>query len=234
MVDKPPSWQDIVKSRQRETFIGRGEEIAQFQDNLDLDVEDPRRRLVFNIHGLAGVGKTLLVEQFRRIASERRALNAYVEKVYAAPEAMAKIAEAFRQQDQPLEHFERQYKAYLQRRHELEADLLAGTAAGSPVRAVVETSIRAARGIPVPAVNTIAKALDEKATAEQAERLRSHVSRKLHNHEQFALVLSPVEILSPLFVEDLREAARWLPVALFFDTYEETEPFLDPWLLSSP
>jgi hypothetical protein len=174
----------------------------------------------------------LLLDQLRRIAGERGALHAYVDRVYDAPEAMAEVAEAFRRQDQPLARFERQYKAYLQRRHELEADLVAGTDAESPVRMAVETSIRAARAAPIPAVSIIAGALDEKATAAHADRLQSHISRKLHNHDDLALVLSPAEMLSPFFVEDLREAATWLPVALFFDSYEETEPFLDPWLLT--
>jgi hypothetical protein len=42
------------------------------------------------------------------------------------------------------------------------------------------------------------------------------------------LLLSPVEELTRVFVEGLRQLGR--PIALFFDTYERTSSFLDRWL----
>lgn len=65
--------QSIIKRRQRADFVGRQELLARFTENLALPVDDERRTFVFAVHGVAGVGKTYLVQQFQRIAAEHGA-----------------------------------------------------------------------------------------------------------------------------------------------------------------
>ncbi|MFJ7267585.1 hypothetical protein ACIQV3_13195 [Streptomyces sp. NPDC099050] len=49
------------------------------------------------------------------------------------------------------------------------------------------------------------------------------------------LVPSPLDTLTPVFLEELAEVAREHPwIALFFDTYERTGPMLDSWLRDVP
>jgi hypothetical protein len=62
------SLQDLIRSRQQSGFIGRREQLIQYQENLALSLDDERRRFLFNIHGNAGVGKTYLTKQLQKIA----------------------------------------------------------------------------------------------------------------------------------------------------------------------
>ena len=58
--------------------MGRAERLSRFGANLELPVEDPRRRFVFCIHGDGGVGKTFLTRQLQRIATDHGAIGALV------------------------------------------------------------------------------------------------------------------------------------------------------------
>src|SRR5690348_2102617 len=88
------SLQDLIQNRQRSGFVGRQGQVTQFTENLALDVDDERRRFLFNIHGDAGVGKTYLTKQLRQAATARGALAAYVdeavEDVLSAMSALAR------------------------------------------------------------------------------------------------------------------------------------------------
>ncbi|KND37267.1 hypothetical protein [Streptomyces acidiscabies] len=53
----------------------------------------------------------------------------------------------------------------------------------------------------------------------------------LRSHTDIQLVMSPVRVLTPVFLEDLAEVAERRPwVVLFFDVYERAAPVLDEWL----
>lgn len=73
------SLQDLIRRRQAAGFVGRAEKLSLFGANLEVPVEDLRRRFVFCIHGDGGVGKTFLTRQLQRIASEHGAVCAYVD-----------------------------------------------------------------------------------------------------------------------------------------------------------
>jgi AAA ATPase domain/NYN domain len=76
-----------VADPQQPEFVGRQEEISRYRANLLLPTDDPERRFLFNIHGVAGVGKTFLTRQLQRTASEAGALTAYVD--YAAEDLVS-------------------------------------------------------------------------------------------------------------------------------------------------
>lgn len=87
------SLQDLIRRRQAAGFVGRAEKLALFGANLEVPLEDPRRRFVFCVHGDGGVGKTFLTRQLQRIAAEHGAVGAYVdEAVFSSPDAMTEIA----------------------------------------------------------------------------------------------------------------------------------------------
>jgi len=227
VVDEGLSLQDIIRRRQESDFVGREKRLVEFSENLRLPLTDHRRRFVFNVHGVAGVGKTFLTHQFRRVATQVDALCGYAdESCFDVLETMTALAADFAAQDLPLKSFDKKLAVYHRRRHELEAD---PAAQSGVTRSAVEIGLAAARIVPV--VGTAAGALDAKATADQVDRLRAHLSKKLRNSEDVQLLLSPAESLSKFFVSDLRKLAHDRPVALFFDTYERTAPFLEDWLL---
>jgi tetratricopeptide (TPR) repeat protein len=166
-----------------------------------------------------------------RIASERGHCAAYIgDNVYSVPEAMASVVATLASLGYPSKGFEQRYKTYQQHRRELEADPNAPEGALSFfTKTAVRVGMRMARDVPV--VGAIATTVNEDAAAEQVDRFRSYLSTKLHNHDDLGLVLSPTEVLTPLFVQGLTDAASQRPVVLFVDTYERTAPFLDTWLL---
>ncbi|MFC6022659.1 tetratricopeptide repeat protein [Plantactinospora solaniradicis] len=223
---------EIIQRRQQAGFVGRDGQVAQFRENLGLAVTDARRRFVFNVHGDAGVGKTFLVQQLRRVAGEQAALTAYTnEDAFDVPDTMAAIAANLADQGARLKEFEKRYATYQQRRRELEADPQAPEGASAFLtRTAVKIGLGAARQVPV--AGAVVDAIDANALAEQADRVRVFLSTKFHGHDKdIHLLLSPSEELTPVFVEGLREVARNQPLALFLDTFERTAPLLDGWLL---
>ena len=228
--EKKPSLQEILRRRQREEFVGREEQLIFFRRNLRWEIDDPRRRFVINISGQGGVGKTWLLRRFGKIAEEFAAVTAYTDETEDdVPSVMGRIAEQFDAQGYPLKAFAERYRVYRQRRQEIEADPDAPQ--GFPAflgRTLAKGGLRLARRVPIGGV--AADLVDEEIFASLAGDFASYVARKIGNKDEVRLVLEPVEVLTPLFLADLQKVAKRHPLALFFDTYERTGGFLDPWL----
>ncbi|MBK6621331.1 MAG: hypothetical protein IPG32_10820, partial [Saprospirales bacterium] len=72
--------------------------------------------------------------------------------------------------------------------------------------------------------------IDKDAAGDQASELAIYLHKKLKNKDEVRLVLEPVEVLTPLFLDGLYEYEEKRHLCFFIDTYEETSRFLDPWL----
>ncbi|MER8000624.1 tetratricopeptide repeat protein [Streptomyces sp. NPDC095613] len=255
-----PSMAELIGRRRRTRFVGRQDELGSFRANFDLAPDDERHRFLFYVHGNAGVGKTSLVREMRQAAGERGALTAYVdETVSSVPEALAVVAEQFGRQGRPLKQLDRLLATYRQRRHEAESAAVpvhpaasaapaegdagaglpsarpgAGSAAPLPPPSAGSTAMATAGVIGlgmVPVVGPFAGALDPVRLARGTDRLRAALSARFRDEEDVQLVLAPDRILTPVLVTELAEAVRETPwIALFFDTYERTAPFLHAWL----
>jgi len=218
----PPSFQEILRSRQAGGFIGREQQLALFAENLRLPVTD--RQFLFSVHGAAGIGKSFLVRQFRRIALDHGFVAGHVdESVYDLPSALEALTVGLG----PCKEFAKRLAAYRQHRQDLDSDPTAPEGLSSLLtRSTVRAGLAAAGEVPV--VGALAKAMDAKSAAEDVDRLRVFLSRKLRSRDDVQLVMSPADVLTPALVSDLNAVKR--PLALFFDTYERTAPFLDQWL----
>ncbi|MEV7866796.1 tetratricopeptide repeat protein [Streptomyces sp. NPDC088124] len=234
-----PSMAELIARRRR--FIGRSAELSAYRDNFGYPPEDERHRYLFHVHGNAGVGKTSLVRELERTARECGALTAYVdESVSSVPEALAAIAEQLDRQGHPLKQLDRQLATYRQRRHEAEAVSSAAQAGPGAVgaappapsagsTAAVTAGVIGLRMVPV--VGAFADAVDTQQLASGADRLRATLSARFRDQEDVQLVLKPDQVLTPVLVTELTGISRDIPwIALFFDTYERTAPFLDTWL----
>ncbi|WP_315904305.1 tetratricopeptide repeat protein [Streptomyces sp. ASQP_92] len=227
-----PSMQELIRRRKRAGFVGRRDELAVYRRNFDIPVDDERHRFVFRVYGNAGVGKTVLVRELEQAALERGALTAYTdESVDGVPEAMAAISAGFARQGRPLKALDKILATYRQRRHEAEAGLGSGPGAGPSAGSVVAAQAGLAGMSLVPGVGPLAGAVDPVQLAQGAERLRATLSARLGRPEDVQLVLEPLRVLTPVFVEELGRVAAQVPwLAVFFDTYERTGAFLDDWL----
>jgi tetratricopeptide (TPR) repeat protein len=220
-----------MRSRQQRGFVGRKGQLAQYQENLRLPVDDERRRFLFNIHGNAGVGKTYLAKQLRQIAAdEYGCLTAYVdETVDDVVSAMTVIAEEAGRAGARLAKFEKRAAAYQERRHAMESDPQAPPGVTAFItKAAVMAGLAAAGDIPV--AGSLLAPLDPAAAADQVNQARLYLTRKFKGHADVRLLLSPVDELAPVFVSEIGRIAADRPVAFFFDTYERTAPLLDSWL----
>ncbi|MFF3484045.1 tetratricopeptide repeat protein [Streptomyces sp. NPDC002701] len=244
MAQTGPSRQELIQQGNRAGFVGRDCERAAFLANFDIPPGDARQRFRFHVHGTAGVGKTFLVQELRHLARERGALTAYVdESAGSVPEALAEICAQFADQGRRLKDLERRLAAYRDRRHEAEAAALAalapepgappGPSAGS--RTAVELGIAVAEAT-VPGGGLIGRALPAEQLAQSADRLRAGLGARFRNADDIELVTAPERVLTPVLLRELRTAAAsasasaagW--IVLFFDTYERTGAYLDPWL----
>ncbi|MFZ3500229.1 tetratricopeptide repeat protein [Streptomyces sp. 5.8] len=240
MAGRGPSRQELIRRRRSVGFIGRQGEVSAFRDALRQPPEEAEQFL-FHIRGPGGVGKSTLVRHLETIAREGGAVTAYVdESVADAIEAMELVSAQFAQRGLPMKGFEKLLATYRQRRHEADAGLLAAATGPDPVTAgaappspssVIASQLGLAGLGLIPGAGAFTGVVDPHQVAAGADRVKALLSTRLRNHGDVELVLSPLDMLTPVFLEELAEVARKHPwIVLFFDTYERTGPMLDTWL----
>lgn len=228
MTSQRKSLLDILKQRQREQFVGRSDKIALFDRNFTLPLE--HRKFIFNLSGQGGVGKTFLLRRYRQIAESAQAITAWADETESdIPMLLGHIAFHLEQQDHVLKRFNERFKIYRQRRQELESDPDAPQGLpGFIGRTLTKAGMHFARR--APGVGVAFEFIDEDSLATQAGDWINYIAKKLGNKDEVLLVQEPVEVLTPLFLEELHEVAEEGIIALFFDTYERTSEYLDEWL----
>ncbi|MGY5052378.1 tetratricopeptide repeat protein, partial [Streptomyces sp. 900105755] len=245
MAQSRPSRQELNRRRRRGGFIGRRGELSVFRENLERDPEDEAFQYLFHVHGQAGVGKTSLLRQWETAARERGAVTVYLDDdVHSVIEAMESISAQLGRQQVVLKRFEKLLAAYRERRHEAETPspgpgaVASGSRGGTPVEsagASVSGTVIAQAGLAglgmVPGLGAVAGAMDPQQVAQGADRLRAALGARLRSHDDVQLVLSPLQVLTPVFLQDVAEAAeRHARVVWFFDVFEQTGPVLNTWL----
>ncbi|MEU0646077.1 tetratricopeptide repeat protein [Streptomyces umbrinus] len=241
MAEQRLSRQELIRRRRRSGFVGRRGEMNAFRENLVRDPEGDDYQFLFHVRGNAGVGKTSLVRQWEAVAREEGATTVYLDdSVHSAVEAMEEIGERLGRQGLELRRFDKLVATFRQRDHEAQSARDTQTAAedgsaAQPPAASLSGSVAAQVGLVglgmVPVVGAFAGAVDPQQVAQGADRLRAVLGARLRSHDDARLVMDPVRGLTPVFLEDLAEAARRRPwVVLFFDVYERTGPVLDEWL----
>ncbi|MBD1855768.1 MULTISPECIES: AAA family ATPase [Leptolyngbya] len=233
---RPGSWKAKLNRSTENSFIGRELQLQAFRGVLSTPYDD-RTTSIFSISGQGGIGKTTLLKQFRRITTELGQVAAYVDEgsqtnlVDNVPEALSRLALDLEKQGIECKKFQERYKVYRQKKQELEADPDApqGFAAGMG-KFIARAGIGVAKSIP--GSGGVMEFVDSEGVANQAGEWTAFVARKLTNKDEVRLVQEPIEVLTPLFLEDLNRVAEKQTIVLLLDTYEQTGAFLDDWLRS--
>ena len=229
--DGRPSIQDIARARLSDGFVGRVGEREDFRGNLGLPGSDRRRRYLYSVHGLAGVGKSFLLEQLRGIAEETRAVVGFADdRQQDLPSTLVKLAKDLARGGHEMRRFEKRHESYLKAKDRLHNDPQAPAAGRELVtKAVVKAGLGVAKTLPGGSI--AADAIDADATAKQLEQLQVYLAAKFKRKADVQLLLEPAEELTKPFVEDLWRIPETRQIALFFDTFERTAPVLETWLL---
>ncbi|MGW0904258.1 AAA family ATPase [Streptomyces sp. NPDC002853] len=244
MANGPVSRQELIRRRRSGGFVGRRRELAAFRENLVQGTGADTYQFLFHVHGLAGVGKSTLIRRWEATAREEGAVTAVVgDDVHSAVEAMAAISEQLARQNCPLKQFDKQLSTYRQKCHEADAAFTeqlmceGGRGPGPSYRAEPSPSSTFAAQIGVAGlglvsgIGALSGAVRPEHVASGLDRARTALSSRLRSHEDVQFLLSPLKVLTPQFLADLRDVAGRRPwVVLFFDTYERTAPLLDVWL----
>ncbi|MFE3515315.1 tetratricopeptide repeat protein [Streptomyces sp. NPDC059166] len=235
------------RRHERTGFVGRRGELAVFRETFARDPEETDFPFLFHVRGNAGVGKSTLVRQWETAALEQPSvITAFVgDEVHDAVEAMEAVSDRLGRQGHPLKRFDKQLAIYRQRRHQAESAVPApppvspgdpGDQGAEPAPPASPSSTVAAQvglvglGM-VPGIGAFVGAVDPQQVALGADRVRAALNTRLRSHDDVQLVMRPLSVLAPVFLEDLAEAAeRCRRVVLFFDVYERTAPVLDAWL----
>ena len=229
-------WKTKLNRSTENSFIGRTIQLQAFRVALSTPHEK-RTTSIFSISGQGGIGKTTLLKQFRKITEELRHVAAYVDEgsqtnlVNDVPEALSRLALDLEKQGIELKKFQERYKVYRQKKQELEADPDApqGSVAGIG-KIIAKAGLGMAKSIP--GSGGIMEFVDSDWVVNQGGEWATLVARKLTNKDEVQLVQKPVEVLTPLFLEDLNQVAEQQTIVLLLDTYEQTGAFLDDWLRS--
>ena len=214
-----------------QSFSGRHQELEVFAENLKRPVDDPRRRSIWMLKGIGGIGKSTLLRRFQSIAESQKHVTANVDE-HTKPsvlDVMGAFASQIEAQAHHFEPFMSRYRTYQQLQNQIEADperpsgfaAALGRAGG---RILTETIKAVPGGALVPSL------LGDDFIAEKSSELAIFLTKKVGNKDDVRLMLEPIDELTPLFIQSLTRITEDCRVALFFDTYERTSMYLDKWL----
>lgn len=225
------SLQDHLREKRSSTFVGREQYLELFKQNLSRALDSEDYYFIFSIHGQGGVGKTTLINKFQELAKEHEALVTYTnEDIREIPELLGTLAKQFREQGAPLKKLEDRYRIYLQEKKRLEADPEAPKSTWSVGGKMLAKGGKELAKSLIPGSGLVLDHINTDVIGEQIGEWGSFLKKKIGNKDEVELLLSPVKVLTPIFLEDLNELANRSKICLFFDTYENTDIYLDEWL----
>lgn len=230
MSDHTETWDDVIEQVEKETFVGRAQELAQFSQEI---AKAKPGKLIFYISGQGGVGKTKLLERFQEIARDQQFLVVESdEQQKDIPTILGHFARQLTPAGQKMEPFAERYALYRQLRQEIENDVEAPQGLAG---ALARTSVQLVWGLldEIPMARQVTKLAPDamrEGAATQASEWANYLSRKLKNKDDVALMRDPVAELSPLFFQALNKLAQKHKLLLCFDNYEYSRSYLDSWL----
>lgn len=223
---------ELAQLRSAALFAGRQQHLQSFQNNLNLELDHPMRKLVWAVTGQGGIGKTTLLRRYQSLVTDMGYATAWVDEFTEANivAVMGTIADQLTRQGLNLHSFSERQKVYLQRTNEIELDPERPSGFASAFgQATGKLGLELVKQLPI-AGNLAIGLLGEEWLINKSGEIANFVARKVTNKDEVQLVLQPIDVLTPLFVRDVTEVSNNRRIALFFDCYEFTQSYLDLWL----
>ena len=218
------------------SFIGREAELALLKSLLE---QDEPEYLILMVHGIGGVGKTWLLNQWEELAREKKFPRARVDESQSSIEQiLKKFRDDFEKQGFDFDEFDKSYQKFCQLKSEAEKALAqweqwedkqeqglaktAGRFTGKSV-AVIAKLFSPSR-----------EALEFLGGSEKVEVAFAegfgYLQKFFKSKEDLEFLKNPLQHLTQGFIDDFNRICRKKRVLLFFDTYEYLSPFCDDWL----
>jgi GTPase SAR1 family protein len=226
---QPESISDVVKQRKHKNFIGRKDQLKDFDENLKLPFDHPDRRYIINIIGQGGVGKTWLGNE----CIERMRLENYViASMDISASSVLDVLDHWASQIEKslieMPRFRGSFKVLQNRKNELGSDKDAPEDILNVISStLVRTAFTLAKNTPAGPITSL---LDQEKLETGLSKGVSFLYKKVTNKEERELLLQPIPILTGLFLEDLGNVAKINPIGLRVDVYEQNCTVLDEWL----
>lgn len=224
------SFQDMHRMRQKDAFVGRGAESLAFRETLLAPLDDPARRAILGVHGQGGMGKSTFLQHCREIAEAAGNRTAWTDEtdgdVLEVIEALARELGA----NEFGETLDLAAK-YREQLHQLEAKAGAPPDLARVVGATIgSVGTKLARRIPM--AGPAFELLDEEKVGEQIGEVAAFIVANISKKEDAELLLDPIGVITPVFISALGKILEKQDVVLFIDTFEETSPYLQSWLIA--
>jgi len=210
MIGKAATWQTLLAQRHGSLFIGREREQELFRLNFLYQVP---AYLIFALHGPDGVGKSTLLAQYCTSAHEHNAVTVRVDETQATAvreqtilQTMLRMAQQFSAAGTPFIAFEERYEEYT-----------------ACTRIVAEDFNTPSGGFDL--FGDIAEMRERRP-----EAWDKYLFERFGNPTKIALVKTPVETLTQIFVKDMNTWATVRPIVMGFDDWEHLGPHLQAWL----
>ncbi|MFN2111465.1 MAG: tetratricopeptide repeat protein, partial [Anaerolineae bacterium] len=210
MIGRATTWQKLMEQRHGSLFIGREREQELFRLNFLYQVP---AHLIFALHGPDGVGKSALLAQYRAIAEEHNAVTVQVDATQATAvreqtilQTMLRMAQQFAEAGTPFSAFDERYEEYM-----------------ACTRMVAE-DFHTPGGV-FDLLGDVAEAQEM-----QTEAWNKYLFERFGNPAKIALVKTPVETLTQIFVKDMNAWATVRAIVMGFDDWEHLGPHLQGWL----
>ncbi len=210
MISRTTTWQKLLEQRCGTPFIGRVHEQELFRLNFLYQVPT---YLIFALHGPDGVGKSTLLTQYRTIAKEHNAVTVYVDATQATAvreqtilQTMSELAQQFAKAGTPFTAFEERYEEY------------------TTCLRIVAEDFQTAGGV----FDLLGGISEMRET--QADAWDKYLFQRFGNPTKIALVKTPLETLTQIFVKDMNAWATVRSIILCFDDWEQLGPHLQSWL----
>ncbi len=212
MIGRATTWQKLMEQRHGSLFSGREREQELFRLNFLYQVP---AYLIFALHGPDGVGKSALLRRFRAIAEEHNAVTVQVDATQATAvreqtilQTMLRLAQQFAEAGTPFSAFEERYEEY------------------TACTRIVAEDFHTPGGV-FDLLGDVAEAQEM-----QTEAWNKYLFERFGNPAKIALIKTPVETLTQIFVKDMNAWATVRAIVVGFDDWERLGPHLQTWLQS--